>query len=136
MEFLMTYGWAILVVLTAIGSLAYFGVLNPERQLPEKCMFPSGISCVGFSYNNGNIEIVIINSMAYTMINTSITVEGCQTSSETAAQIKNSEDHKFSIPCNLSGQEKINTKMFLEYTNKESEIRHTKEGQLQLRIIE
>jgi len=34
MEFLMTYGWAILVVLLAIAALAYFGVLNPERYLP------------------------------------------------------------------------------------------------------
>ena len=31
----MTYGWAILVVLIAIGVLAYFGVLSPERFLPE-----------------------------------------------------------------------------------------------------
>lgn len=28
MEFLMTYGWAILVVLAAIAALAYFGVLK------------------------------------------------------------------------------------------------------------
>lgn len=42
MEFLMTYGWAILVVLIAIGALAYFGVLNPERFLPEKCVLASG----------------------------------------------------------------------------------------------
>jgi len=27
-EFLVTYGWAILIVLIAIGALAYFGVLN------------------------------------------------------------------------------------------------------------
>jgi uncharacterized protein (UPF0333 family) len=31
MEFLMTYGWAILVVLAAIGALAYFGVLSPDK---------------------------------------------------------------------------------------------------------
>ena len=42
MEFLMTYGWAILVVLVAIGALAYFGVLNPETLLPEKCLIQSG----------------------------------------------------------------------------------------------
>ncbi len=42
MEFLMTYGWAILVVLIAIGALAYFGVLSPERFLPEKCVIASG----------------------------------------------------------------------------------------------
>jgi len=33
MEFLMTYGWAILVVLVAIGALAYVGVLSPEKFL-------------------------------------------------------------------------------------------------------
>lgn len=34
-EFLMNYGWAILVVLLSIGSLAYFGVLNPANLLPD-----------------------------------------------------------------------------------------------------
>lgn len=38
MEFLMTYGWAILVVLAAIGALAYFGVLSPDNFLPEQCI--------------------------------------------------------------------------------------------------
>ena len=39
MEFLMTYGWAILVVLAAIGALAYFGVLSPEKMVPERTTF-------------------------------------------------------------------------------------------------
>ncbi len=39
MEFLMTYGWAILVVLAAIGALAYFGVLSPGKLLPERTVF-------------------------------------------------------------------------------------------------
>ena len=45
MEFLMTYGWAILVVLVAIGALAYFGVLNPSKFLPSSCVVTPGISC-------------------------------------------------------------------------------------------
>lgn len=36
LEFFMTYGWAILVVLIAIGALAYFGVLSPDRFLPKE----------------------------------------------------------------------------------------------------
>ena len=36
-EFLLTYGWAILVVLLVIGALVYFGVLNPRQFLPTKC---------------------------------------------------------------------------------------------------
>lgn len=30
-EFLMTYGWAILCAIIAIGVLAYFGVFNPHK---------------------------------------------------------------------------------------------------------
>ncbi len=45
MEFLMTYGWAILVVLAAIGALAYFGVLSPDRFLPSKCTVAPGFGC-------------------------------------------------------------------------------------------
>ncbi len=45
MEFLMTYGWAILVVLIAIGALAYFGVLNPSRFLPRSCTLMPGLDC-------------------------------------------------------------------------------------------
>ena len=43
LEFLTTYGWAFLVVLVMIGALAYFGVLNPSRLLPDKCVFGAGI---------------------------------------------------------------------------------------------
>jgi hypothetical protein len=37
MEFLMTYGWAILVVLIAIGALAYFDVFTPEKFTKKIC---------------------------------------------------------------------------------------------------
>ena len=46
LEFLMTYGWAILVVLVVISSLAYFGVLNPQQFLPRKCQFGQGFICI------------------------------------------------------------------------------------------
>ena len=35
MEFLMNYGWAILIVLIAIGALAYFGMFDIFR--PDSC---------------------------------------------------------------------------------------------------
>ena len=46
LEFIMTYGWAILVVLVAVGALAYFGVLSPDRFLPSKCVLQSGLACL------------------------------------------------------------------------------------------
>ncbi|MBT3866089.1 hypothetical protein HOF78_03235 [Candidatus Woesearchaeota archaeon] len=44
----MTYGWALLVVLVAIGALAFFGVLNPGQFLPSSCTITPGIACTDF----------------------------------------------------------------------------------------
>ena len=63
MEFLMTYGWAILVVLAAIAALAYFGVLSPTKFIPEKCVLDPGMACLDFSVSTNQVELVISNSM-------------------------------------------------------------------------
>jgi len=69
MEFLMTYGWAILVVLIAIGALAYFGVLNPSRFLPNKCTFSAGVSCGDFILDNSaeNLVLRLTNNLGETV---------------------------------------------------------------------
>ncbi len=72
MEFLTTYGWAILVVLVAIGALAYFGVLNPSKYLPEKCLLTTGIGCRDFALQDNASRLVlrltITNSIGTGMI--------------------------------------------------------------------
>ncbi len=45
MEFLINYGWSILVVLVVFGAMTYFGVLNPSKMLPDTCTMPAGFSC-------------------------------------------------------------------------------------------
>ena len=63
MEFLMTYGWAILVVLIVIGALAYFGVLNPDRLLPEKCTVMVGLYCNDHIVSNTAVTLKLENGM-------------------------------------------------------------------------
>ena len=48
LEFLTTYGWAFLVILIMIGTLAYFGILNPGKLLPNRCNFGSEFQCVDY----------------------------------------------------------------------------------------
>src|SRR3990167_8103737 len=77
MEFLMTYGWAILVVLIAIGALAYFGVLNPSRFLPESCTIGPGISCDEFQIKDTvgeDATFVIRNGMGNTITAVGLTL--------------------------------------------------------------
>ena len=49
MEFLLTYGWAIVIVVTAIAALAYFGVLDADRWMPNYCHIEGGLSCLDHS---------------------------------------------------------------------------------------
>lgn len=80
MEFLMTYGWAILVVLVVIGALAYFGVLSPGKLLPRKCDLPSGLVCVDHRVVNNalgdSITLRVNNAMGADISITSITFTG------------------------------------------------------------
>lgn len=50
-EFLMTYGWAILAAVIAIGVLAYFGVFSPGKYVTD-----SAIVTAPFYVNAQNIQ--------------------------------------------------------------------------------
>jgi hypothetical protein len=66
LEFMMTYGWAILVVLAAIGALSYFGVLNPARFTPETCLASSGFACPGKPLiTDTNLTFTVVNGMGF-----------------------------------------------------------------------
>ena len=50
MEFLTTYGWALLIAIIVIGALVYFGVLNPQSLVPNRCDFPATLKCEALNY--------------------------------------------------------------------------------------
>jgi len=61
LEFLTTYGWAFIVILVMIGALAYFGVLNPSKVLPNKCIVEAGFSCKEYQILNNQVDIILAN---------------------------------------------------------------------------
>ncbi|MDO8740038.1 MAG: hypothetical protein Q7J54_00515 [Candidatus Woesearchaeota archaeon] len=77
MEFLTTYGWAILVVLAAIAALAYFGVLSPDKFLPSKCIISPGIACTGYKVESAQTTLVLTNAIGKDLTVTNIAVGAC-----------------------------------------------------------
>ena len=73
MEFLMTYGWAILVVLIAIGALVYFGVLSPDKFIQDNCTLTPPLSCsqlgdfVALTADASNIKLQVQNGAGSAM---------------------------------------------------------------------
>ena len=63
MEFLMTYGWAMMVGAVVIVGMSYFGLFNLDTYLPTKCDFPVGFSCKDFSVLSTSVEFSIKNNL-------------------------------------------------------------------------
>src|SRR3989338_11463309 len=66
LEFLTTYGWAFLVILIMMSALAYFGVLNPSKLLPDRCNFGAEISC---NKNTMIVSNVVDNTLTMRLAN-------------------------------------------------------------------
>ncbi len=138
MEFLMTYGWAILVVLAAIAALAYFGVLSPEKFLPEKCILEPGLACVSHKVEPTTVTLVISNGKGRTIIVDSIAVGSCSgTFTET---MPSGTDHTFVISgiggsCdNGVSKEKFKADITLGYTEKDTNLTKTAFGNINTKI--
>ncbi|MFH1916642.1 MAG: hypothetical protein ABIJ21_05225 [Nanoarchaeota archaeon] len=73
LEFLTTYGWAFLIVLVMIGALSYFGVLDPSRLLPDKCIFAAGMGCTDYvgrvlPASQSRVNAQLVNGFGYSII--------------------------------------------------------------------
>jgi len=77
MEFLMTYGWAILAAVIAIGVLAYFGVFNPGRFMPKACTLAAPLGCADSKISATNISLVIRNGAGEEMEIREISITNC-----------------------------------------------------------
>ena len=135
MEFLMTYGWAILVVLAAIAALAYFGVLSPEKFLPEKCILQPGIACVSHKVEPTQITLVISNGLGRTITINSIALGSC--SSNFNNTMLSGTDNTFVVggSCSNGAQkEKFKADITLGYTEKDTNLTKTAFGNLNSKI--
>ncbi len=64
LEFLTTYGWALILVVMTIAVMVYLGVVNPQLLKPDMCRFPaeSGIRCTHASAGtDGNLHLTVQN---------------------------------------------------------------------------
>ena len=126
MEFLMTYGWAILVVLAAVAALAYFGVLSPDRFLPEQCTLPSGMACLDFNHNGTHFQVAIQNSAGFDMDDFNVTISGCAGSSDVDTLVDGRQEI-FNITCDPNAG-KFKGDVTVKYINARTNLEHTRTG--------
>ena len=84
MEYLMTYGWALLVVMIVLGVLFYMGVFTPST--PSGCSFGAGeVAYVGSSLTTGGAMRIALRNGLNTV--TAAQVETVATSKDVAANV-------------------------------------------------
>jgi len=155
MEFLMTYGWAILVVIAAISALAYFGVLDPARLLPERCQFPAGMDCIdkaAIDSTGSTVTVALRNNVGNSINITDVITTGtiCTPSGKEAkpasgnwedldsveVTVDNNEVVNIRINCTetLSSGDKFEEDMTVSYENLESGLPNKALGTIRGRV--
>ena len=154
MEFLMTYGWAILVVIAAIAALAYFGVLDPARLLPERCQFPAGMDCIDkASVQTGTLTIALRNNLAFPILVTAasgtqggaavcgggvqvaVGAGGALGAIGAGVVVPNNEVFRVELSgCGLTAGDKFDGRISVTYTNQESGLTNTAVGDVRARV--
>lgn len=138
LEFLMTYGWAILAVIAAILTLAYFGVLSPDKFLPSKCALPAGLACLDYNVENYKIVLVLQNTQGEPITIDAITVSGNgqQCSDNQTIYVNNEAKAIITISeCNNGAEgSKFDGTLNISYTI-EGKLSHNMIGTLKAKIV-
>ncbi|MGV8142699.1 MAG: hypothetical protein ACP5NS_03635 [Candidatus Pacearchaeota archaeon] len=77
MEFLMTYGWAILAAIVAIGVLAYFGVFSPGKLAGSSAILNNPYYASAWQVSSTqNISLEVINNGGDSFFLSEIVING------------------------------------------------------------
>ncbi|MDP4039781.1 MAG: hypothetical protein Q8P57_04345 [Candidatus Pacearchaeota archaeon] len=138
MEFLMTYGWAILGAIIVIGVLVYLGIFSPST--PEFILTSTNFYAesfqLGVSEGVSELAIELRNTGAKTATISSISIENlpegssCESSS-LSKSLASGEIFVFAIPCTgLSENDKIKGEIVIVYTNAGSALQQQTKGNI------
>lgn len=151
MEYLMTYGWAILTLSVVLAALYALGVFNGMNFLSSQCLLQAGFSCPNiYMYPNGLLQINLLQATSSPI---NITAYGCNTNSTfvnmqtpynpptNQVTVQIGGNYTFTVQC-YSGSAPFsgspgtgfNGYLLLNYTNLETGFQETMVGKIFVKI--
>jgi hypothetical protein len=105
MEYLMTYGWAILIVIIVAAALYALGIFNPATYTGR---IPTGFTTLGTPSDwdlssNGDVSIIINNRLAKQISVYNVTVTMGSASDYNASLFQVSPGQEYQFPASVSG---------------------------------
>ena len=130
-EFMLTYGWIILVVVIAIGALLYFGFLSPETFSKKHCEITPGLECAEFRATSNELTLIIENNLGQDIFIKRMHDPTGKCSFEEGKTLKNNEKETFVMQnCKYGAKgERLQTEVTVEYQSSTG-INHTQDAQI------
>lgn len=145
MEYLISYGWMILIIAVVLAALYFLGIFSPNSLATSSCVLPGQFSCSIAAFGtNGGLQL---NVGQYTQSQVTITSIGCSTNQ--TANYQTSESQNLNVGSNAtfvaqcySGSSAFNGSigsiyhgyLIINYTDKASGLTHTISGPVTLKV--
>ena len=109
----MTYGWAILAAVIAIGVLAYFGVFSPGKYVSGTAVvnppfYVSAANAKASYSTDGGIQLALKNNGGEDYSITSVNITNCGGNTNPAMPLTAAADSTSIITINCDGSHKLN----------------------------
>lgn len=125
-EYLVTYAWAILIIVAVLGIIYYFGMW--DFLAPRDCTLTAGLNCYDFKVQSNAVYITLLNNFGEIITINDIDVQDCKGNPESKI-LQDNEKAIFTIAsCNITGK-KYTGQLNITYTA-ESNLQHHLEGQI------
>jgi len=147
-EFLLTYGWAIMIMLAILAILFYIGVFSPETASPNSCVLPAGFSCRGYAlYDGGSLVLDLGQATGKDIRITRISCTSADAPVDGITPynlLQNGKHYNFTgITCTKADgtsvpeeKEFYRGKIYIDYIEEETGIPHSISGELAYRVEE
>ncbi|MDE1823476.1 MAG: hypothetical protein KGH74_04510 [Candidatus Micrarchaeota archaeon] len=144
MEYLISYGWAILALSIVLTIVASYGFLNAS--ITVKCLIPEGLVCKSPALSTtGNLTMTLQNTNAYPI---TITALGCGTNSTIknyalqSTVIQSGSQSSMKVQCYAGStaftgtvNTQFNGGLGVNFTETQSGVKHSVIGQIAIKIV-
>lgn len=136
MEFLMTYGWAILAAIIAIGVLAYFGVFSPGRFVQDSYFIGAPFGANAGKVNVTGITLDVQNGAGETVNITTVSISGIAgcTPLTYGQSISPGGSAVVTVPCTLTQDATVRGNINVNYLRQTSTIELSSTGTITARV--
>jgi len=134
LEFLMTYGWAILAAVIAIGVL-YVIIGNPANLIGDRFTMSDPFIAMGKAASTNLITLEIRNGAGDSVNITSINVNGDSCVANTSSVIMPADGtYTVLIPCTIASGSRAKGDVVVKYLSSGSSVQQTASGTLNLKV--